>query len=75
MCYPSERQLQYFTVLSRPSTAATPANGKGKKGKATKIPKDVKLAAPQFYNVRPMDVVDESQPQAEIDEEVVYCVY
>ena len=30
----------------------------------------MKWTVPKFYNVRPVAVVDESQPQSEIDEEV-----
>ena len=99
MHYSCERQLQYCTVLSKPSTTAAAAGstttgssgtaggeaatkGKGsKKEKAaakglqappTAAAPDVvmKCTVPKFYNVRPIAVMDESQPQPEIDEEV-----
>lgn len=105
MHYSCERQLQYCTVLSKPSTTAAAAGstatgnsgaggseaaakGKGsKKEKAaakglqappTAAAPDVvmKCTVPKFYNVRPIVVMDESQPQPEIDEEVhVHCIY
>lgn len=85
MCYSCERQLQYYTVLSKPGTPSTPSDSKGKRGKGAKKESspDVKWTMPKFYNVRPFVVVDETQPQAEIDEEVactnvsvyVHCVH
>lgn len=79
MHYSCEQQLQYYTVLSKPGTSAASATSsgsgevKGKKEKVTaksQTPPDVKYTLPKFYNVRPVVVVGESQPQPEIDEEV-----
>ena len=80
MCYSSKRQLQYYTVLSKPSTPSVPSDSKGKRAKGAKkeSPPDMKWTMPKFYNVRPVAMVDETQPQAEIDEEVTctnICVH
>ena len=62
------------------STGEAGKGGKKKeKGTTTARPKSqtpdvgIKCTVPKFYNVRPVAVMDESQPQPEIDEEV--CVY
>ena len=67
-------------MLSKPSTPAATSSGPGeptkggKKEKAaakSQTPDPVKCTVPKFFNVRPVAVMDESQPQPEIDEEVL----
>ena len=79
MHYSCEQQLQYCTVLSKPSTPAAASSGPSESTKGSKkekpaaksqTPDVVKCTVPKFYNVRPVAVMDESQPQPEIDEEV-----
>ena len=55
------------------ATTTTPSEAKGKKAEkaaAKSQSPDVKCTMPKFYNIRPVTVVDETQPQPEIDEEV-----
>ena len=68
------------TTSTGVSTGEAGKGGKKKeKGTTTARPKSqtpdvgMKCTVPKFYNVRPVAVMDESQPQPEIDEEV--CVY
>lgn len=70
------------TVVMTNAGVSTGEAGKGgkkkEKGTTTARPKSqtpdigMKCTLPKFYNVRPVAVMDESQPQPEIDEEV--CV-
>ena len=70
------------TTSTGVSTGEAGKGGKKKeKGTTTARPKSqtpdvgMKCTVPKFYNVRPVAVMDESQPQPEIDEEVRVYMY